>query len=316
MRKKRYPRDESLYNLAQTNEVFVFLNYLPKIVMKAVNGKTLWKGEGRPPADLFDILVALSIQRYTQMSTRRSMGMIYILCKFAQIHIEMPSWRTLCRYRNNASIKHFLDSMIEETSSPLKLLERDFSTDMTGSRTSCFSSWFSLRTKKRIRHRDHIASHVTTSRILNAAVAVDVNVKKGKDSFYMRQHVERVHKNFLINDWCGDSAYLARANCKAVSSEGGTPWFHLKKNTRDKADGSMAWKKMVIALRTSEEAQKRYHKRSNSESTFGAKKRKFGDFVRSKQDAAKENEEHLGWVVYNFPVLSRAKYEHGIIPKF
>src|SRR3989338_5516028 len=223
MRKKRYPRDESLYNLAQTNEVFVFLNYLPKIVMKAVNGKTLWKGEGRPPADLFDILVALSIQRYTQMSTRRSMGMIYILCKFAQIHIEMPSWRTLCRYRNNASIKHFLDSMIEETSSPLKLLERDFSTDMTGSRTSCFSSWFSLRTKKRIRHRDHIASHVTTSRILNAAVAVDVNVKKGKDSFYMRQHVERVHKNFLINDWCGDSAYLARANCKAVSSEGGTP---------------------------------------------------------------------------------------------
>ena len=112
MAKKRYPRDESLYNLAQTNEVFVFLNYLPKIVMKAINGKTLWKGEGRPPKDLFDILVALSIQRYTCMSTRRSIGMIYALCSFARIPIEMPSWRTLCRYRSKEAIKKFLDNMI------------------------------------------------------------------------------------------------------------------------------------------------------------------------------------------------------------
>ena len=316
MKKKRYPRNESLYNLAQTNELFVFLDYLPKLVMRAVKGKTLWKGEGRPPKELFDIMVALSIQRYTCMSTRRSIGMIYALCSFGRIPIEMLSWRTLCRYRNKEFVKKFLDNMIEETSSPLKLLEKDFSTDMTGARTSCYSSWFSLRTKKRIRHRDHISSHVTTSRILNSAVAVDVNVNKGKDSFYLREHIERVKNNFLINDWSGDSAYLSRANCKAVSSAGGKPWFRLKKNTRDKAYGSIAWKKMVIALRTSEEAQRSYHKRSNSESTNSGKKRKFGDFVRSKHDAARENEEHLGWITYNFTVLSRAKYEHGIVPKF
>ncbi len=69
-------------------------------------------------------------------------------------------------------------------------------------------------------------------------------------------------------------------------------WFRLKKNTTNKSRGSMALKKMFIALCTSEEVNKRYHKRSNSESTFAAKKRKFGNFVRSKKDVAKENEEH------------------------
>lgn len=187
---------------------------------------------------------------------------------------------------------------------------------MTGAATFCYSSWFSLRAKKRLRHRDHIAAHVTASRLLNAAVAVNVDVKKGKDSIYMREHVKRVQRNFAIRDWPGDSAYLSRENCTAVAKAGGKPWFRTKKNTTAKHRGSKAWGEMVKEFKNNPDAWEHYHKRSNSESANSAKKRKFGSFVRSKDDAAKENEEHLGWVAYNFSVLSRARYVYKIKPKF
>ncbi|MBI4147286.1 transposase [Candidatus Woesearchaeota archaeon] len=242
------------------------------------------------------------------------MGMIKLLCSFARIPVDIPSWRSLCRYRTNQFIKPYLDSLIYETSKPLELLENDFSTDASGTSTKTFSSWYSITAKKKVRRRDHIMSHVTTSRILNSAVAVDVDCDRGKDSIYMRGHVDRVKKNFRINDWCGDGMYCSRDNCDKVRETGGNPWFRPKKSFTLKQRGSKAYTEMMIAfIIETEESLKRYHKRSNSESTFSAKKRKFGNSVRSRNDVAKENEEHLAWICYNLSVLSRAKYEHGIV---
>ena len=39
----------SAYNLAQQNEVFIFLDRLPEAVIQAVGDKDLWTGMGRPP---------------------------------------------------------------------------------------------------------------------------------------------------------------------------------------------------------------------------------------------------------------------------
>lgn len=310
-------RNESLYNLAQENEIFVLLRYLPCAVVHVVEDDSLWKGEGRPPKELYDVLVCLVIQHHINWSSRRSIGMIKLLCKFARIPVDVPSWRTLCRYREKSVIKNYLDKLIRITSNPLNLIEQDFSTDMTGTSTKCFSTWFSLRCKKRIRRRDHIATHITTSGILNSCVAIDVDCKKGKDSEYLRKHIKQISQDFLINDWCGDSKYLSRENCNEVAKAGGSPWFKPKKNTTKRPSGSPSWKQMVkTAQNNPDEFSKHYHKRSNVESTFSAKKRKFGNSVRTKLDDAKENEEHLKWVGYNFSVLSRAHYEHNLKIKF
>lgn len=310
-------RDESLYNLAQENEIFIFLKYLPDAVVHVVKEDTLWVGTGRPPKDLYDVLVCLSIQHYINWSSRRSLGMIKLLCKFAKIPVEIPSWRTLCRYREREILKLYLDRLIRLTSKPLNLLENDFSTDMTGVSTKSYSTWFSLRCEKRLERREHIATHVTTSKILNSCVAIDVDCEKGKDSQYMRKHIKQISNDFLINDWCGDSMYLSRENCNAVSEAGGTPWFNPKKNTKVKQMGSRSWGLMVRTAKDNpEEFAKHYHKRSNVEATFSAKKRKFGSSVRSKLNNAKENEEHLKWIGYNFTVLSRAQYEKNVKIKF
>lgn len=309
--------DWSAYNLAQQNEIFIFLDRLPEAAIIAVGDKDLWKGIGRPPRKLYDILVCLAIQGYTGFSDRRSIGMIELFTRFANIPVSMPCYKSLSNYKNNPLLQPYIDRLTEVITKPLSDLETDFSTDATGISTQTFSSWYSLRVGKETRHRDHITAHVTTSRILNAAVAVSIDSNKGGDSEYMREHITRVRKNFRIRDWSGDSAYLSRANCDAVSEVGGTPWFKPKKNTTKKPKGSVSWKRMIREFKENpDNANSHYHKRSNSESTNSAKKRKFGDSVRSKNKTAKENEEYMKWICYNLSVLSRASFEFGMKTKF
>jgi len=311
-------RDESLYNLIQENEIFIFLEYLSHAVKHVVKNKSLWTGEGRPQKELFDVLVCLAIQHYFGRSLRRSMGLIRLCIMFARIPVDMPCFRTLSNYRNNEFVQVYMDKLIEITSNPLRHIETDFSTDATGESTSSSSSYFNLRMKRRIQRKDHITVHVTTTRKLNSVAALNVNCKDGKDSVILREHVKKIRKNFeKINDWSGDSKYLARENCNAVSEAGGTPWFRLKKNTKARAKGSKPWRCMVKnAKETPEKFYEHYHKRSNSESTNSAKKRKFGSSVRSRNDIAKVNESYWQWIGYNFTVLGRAKYEYGVVPRW
>jgi len=263
------------------------------------------------------ILVCLAIQGYTGFSDRRSIGIIEMFTRLANIPISMPCYKSLSNYRNNPLLQPYMDRLTEVITKPMRFVEKDFSTDSTGISTQTFSSWYSLRVGKETRHRDHIMAHITTSRVLNAAVAISIDCNKGKDSEYLREHIGRVRKNFRINDWSGDSAYLSRDNCNAVSETGGVPWFRPKKNTTKKPKGSVSWKRMVTEFKDNpDNANSHYHKRSNSESTNSAKKKKFGKSVRSRNRTAKENEEYMKWVCYNLSVLSRGSFEFGIKPKF
>ena len=307
----------STYNLAQQNEVLLFLDRLPEAVIEAVHDDDLWKGTGRPPRKLYDILICLAIQDYIGFSDRRSIGIIELFTRFAKLDIDIPCYRSMSNYKNDPLIKPYLEKLIEITSKPVSVIERDFSTDASGISTNTSSTWYNIRMGKEIKRKDHITAHVTTSRILNAAVAVDIDCDKGKDNIYLREHVQRVRRNFGVGDWSGDSAYASRANCIAVSQAGGTPWFKPKKNFTPRAGRSPSWRRMIIKFRDDPDgAGEHYHKRSNSESKFFAKKAKFGSSVRARNRTAKENEEHMKWVCYNFSVLSRAWHEFGIRPKF
>ena len=55
-----------------------------------------------------------------------------------------------------------------------------------------------------------------------------------------------------------------------------------------------------------------YGKRSNVESTFSMVKRKFGDSVRSKTDAAMANEVYCKLIAHNLCVMVQEEHELGI----
>ncbi len=314
---RKYKKDEATYNLIQENEIFIFLKFLPSAILIVCKNKNLWQGIGRPPHDLFDILVCLSIQQYFGKSLRRSIGIISLITKAANIQIKIPCFKTLDNYLNNSSIKPYLDELFEITSKPLNHLEKFFATDSTGETTSTASTWYSIRTGKTIEKRDHITAHITTGTKLNIVTAITVNAYEGEDNIIFREHNQKTAKNFDVEEHSGDSKYLCRANCDDVESVGGMPFFRPKSNTLIKSDGSYAWLRMMLYYYNHPiKAKRSYNRRSNVESTNHAKKSKFGSHVRSKNDIAKENESTFQWLDYNFSVLSRAYYQFDIEPYF
>lgn len=318
MRKqKRYPRDESLYNLIQENEVMLFLRHLPLAAWWVTGNNSLWQMRGRPPKNLYDIIVCLAVRKYFNFSLRRGMGLLRLFRALGVIDVQIPCFKTLDNYQRSDEIAPYLDEVLKLTTGPLGFLEHFFATDATGTATTCYSSWYDIRTRKEGRKRGYIMAHLTVGTKLKAAVAFDARADHRGHSEILRKHVAEVAKSFEVREWSGDRAYLSRENCNAVASVGAEPWFQLKSNTTARSRGSPAWRRMVLEFqRNPELAERKYHRRSAVESAISAKKRKFGSFVRARKDISKENEETLGWIGYNFSVLCRAVHEFGLKPHF
>jgi len=316
-KRKRYPRDESLYNLIQENEVMLFLRYLPLAAWWVSGNQNLWSGRGRPPKNLYDVLVCLTIRKYFNFSLRRGMGLLRLFRALGVIDASIPCFKTLDNYQRDRRIEPYLDELMKLVTDPLRLVEHFFSTDTTGTATTCYSSWFDIRTRREGRKRQHLMAHVTVGAKLKAAVALDARTDRGGHSEVLRKHVAEVAKSFEVKEWSADRAYLSRENCNAVAAFGAEPWFKLKSNTTARSRGSPAWRHMVLEFRRNPEAaERKYHRRSAVESAISAKKRKFGSFVRAREDSSKENEETLGWIGYNFSVLCRGVYEFRLRPQF
>jgi hypothetical protein len=316
-KRKNYKKNEAVYNLIQENEIFIFLKFLPLAALFVCKNETLWKGEGRPPYRLRDILICLSIQQYFGKSLRRSIGIIRFVTVSANISVGIPCFKTLDNYLNNSLIKPYLAAIIEITSKPLSDLEKFFATDSTGESTSTSSTWFNMRSGKIVEKKDHVTAHVTTGTLLNTVTAVTVNAYAGEDNAIFRKHNQVTAKNFEVLEHSGDSMYLCKENCEDVESVGGKPFFRPKSNTCVKSDGSYAWLRMMLNYHNHPiKAKRSYNRRLNVESTNHAKKAKFGSHIKSKKDTAKETECTIQWIDYNFSVLSRAYYEYGIEPHF
>ncbi|MDI6642365.1 MAG: hypothetical protein QME68_08680 [Elusimicrobiota bacterium] len=156
----------------------------------------------------------LSIKQYFGKSLRRSIGYIRLMKQAFKLHFKVLCFKTLDNYLNNSCVKRYLDEIIKYTSNPLKFIEKNFATDKTGERTKTYSSWYSIRCKKKTKKRDHINVHVTTGCELHPVVAIDVLTEKGKDNIVFRKHINKIKQDFTINISSGDAVYLTRENSR------------------------------------------------------------------------------------------------------
>src|SRR3989338_6025834 len=166
-------RNESLYNMSQENEVFIFFEYLPRVTLFVCKNDILWKGVGAPPAALYDVVMNLSIKQYFGRSLRRSMGLIRMCKKAFNLRFKVLCFKTLDNYLNNSSLKSYLNQVIRYTSNPLKYLEKNFATDKTGERTKTYSSWYSIRCNKETKKRDNINVHIDVISLFSFFIASD-----------------------------------------------------------------------------------------------------------------------------------------------
>ena len=307
------PRDEALYNKLQEHEIPLFVLCAPPAVLAILDKKSLWCGTGRPPCSLYDILISLLFKQYFRLSLRRAIGLLNLLKNVGCLDIKIHCFKTLDNYLLSGEVEPYIHRLVEITSVLFRIVERFMATDSTGTSTTCFSSWYSIRVCKKSRKRDHLMVHISVGTKSHVVVALDVRSKQGSDNEIFRSHVKRVDKNFNVEEWSGDSAYLSRKNCDAVVEIGAEPWFRLKSNTTAKPKGSVAFKNMVLKTKNNpEEADEKYHRRSNIECTNSAKKRKFGSSVRCRVPIAQRNEDTLSWIGYNFSLLPKAPHEYGI----
>ena len=309
-KKKRWPRNESIYNKVQESEFlnfFEFVRYLTNYVCKGKKMKSI-------------IQCLLIWRKFPNLSVRRARGLLLLLKKFGVISIHVPCFKTLSNYNENNALQTILGNLLEESSKPLSTIENDFATDMTGIRTTLFSSWFSIRAKKEIKRRDHVRAHLTAGVKSMTVPAVDVLMNEGKDNIIMRNHIDRVAADFKINDWLGDTKYWCKENCKKVAEKNGTPYFKCKTGKtawNGKQEGYPSWKEMNEESNEHPRRYKRHYRfRVKAECAIYSKKSIHGDKVYSRLPSARINEETLRWINHNVNVLNRAHIELDIDPKF
>jgi transposase len=304
-KRKRWPRDEVLYNKIQENEFLNFFEFVRFLTNKVCKNKKMKS-----------IIQCLLIWRkFPNLSVRRARGFLLLLRKFDIISVDIPCFKTLSNYNENNSLEIILDELIIESSKPLSVIEHDFATDATGIRTKLFSTWYSIRCQKEVKKRDHLMIHISIGVKSNIVTALNVETKSGKDNEIFREHVDKTSENFKINEWSGDGRYWCKENCNKINEIGAKPYFKVWKNWSGKSRGCMPWKLMNLESKNNPvEYGKHYHKRSNVESTNHSKKVLHGNSVYSRLSSARINEETLRWINHNINVLNRAKYEWKINP--
>src|SRR5262249_59502924 len=118
--------------------------------------------------------------------------------------------------------------------------------------------------------------------------------------------------NFTVEAVSADKAYLSHENLELVEALGGTAYVPFKVNSQPGEAGTV-WEKLYLYyLLRREEFLPHYHQRSNVESVFSAIKRKFGDSVRSKIEAAMVNEALCKILAHNLCCVILSQIELGI----
>jgi len=110
-----------------------------------------------------------------------------------------------------------------------------------------------------------------------------------------------------------DKAYNARVNYEKAKELGAKAYIPFKDNVTGKAGGSYEWKRMYKRFQNyRRDFLKKYHKRSNVESSFNVMKEKFGKNLRCKDSTALETEVFAKVLCYNICTITRMTYCEGL----
>jgi transposase len=157
-----------------------------------------------------------------------------------------------------------------------------------------------------------VKAHAICGCFTNIVTAVQIVQRNTADVTQLPGLVKTTTENFAVKDLCADKAYLSRENLELVHNAGGTAFIPFKSNSKSGEAGSL-WEKMFYFYNFNrDDFLKRYHARSNIESTFAMLKAKFRDHVRSRSDVAMKNEVLCKFLCHNVVVVHQSIIELGI----
>ena len=314
VKRPTYRQNWAAYNKAQVNEKAVFGVLLQELCATI---PPLPRKKGRPPIPLADMVQAICIKTYTTASGRRAMTDVQQAATNGLLD-NVPSWPSLLRYMEKPELTPLLNDLIQRSALPLQDVEVDFASDSSGFSTSVYDRWFDHKWGREIKTAHFVKAHITCGVITNIITAAKVTAGQSSDSRQLPEMVKTTARNFTINEFSADKAYLSRENLHAIQDAGGVPYIPFKVNSTSHHGHhrrDSLWEKMYhyFNLRR-DDFLKSYHKRSNVETTFHMVKKKLGGYVRSKTPTAQVNEVLAKLLCHNVIVLVHEMYELGIQP--
>lgn len=311
---KRYmPGYWPAYNKAKTEGLPIFCEMLNK-ALDEMELPSLWKGNGRPPLDLKDMLKCLAIKVREGEQYRATIPHLHMWKKKLKIK-TIPHFNTLQNYMVKPEITPLLEELLTRTYLPLNKHDGIITTDATGFGTSIKEHWIDVKKRKASERKKFVKLCAISSAKFNATIVARIIPGKRHESPHFVPMVKRAAS------WCvkikgafpADPGYLSRKNCEIIEKVGGTPYILPKKNSRSLSRGSTAWRRNIKSYKEDKENFLRhYHKRSTIEGLFSAVKRKPKSHVMSRKFEAQSNEILFVLMWHNFFTILFAHYLYGI----
>ena len=194
-------------------------------------------------------------------------------------------------------------------------MERDFAIDSSGFSSTRYERWYDQKYGVTRNKCVWVKAHIATGVRTNCITAVRILDKDAADCPQFVPLLKETRQGFEIDEVSADKAYVSVENFEEAAACGGQAFIAFKSNNNGLA-GGLFEKAFHFFQFNQEEYMAKYHKRSNVESTFSAVKRKFGDSVVSKTDAAMVNEVLCKFLCQNLTCLIQEQETLGIAPVF
>jgi transposase len=312
--RKVYKQDWPAYNLAQATEKRRVRVLLQDLCRNLPERERPASRRGPKPHLVRDAIFSMAYMVYCGLSCRRFSTDLLEAHERGFITKPIPGAKVTAFFED-AYFTPVLKQLIAYSARPLRSVERDFAIDSTGFASTRYERWYDQKygvtRLKCVWVKAHIASGVKT----NVVAAVRILEKDAADCPQFVPLVKETREGFEIGEVSADKAYLSLENFEAVAECGGQAFIAFKDNTTGGV-GGLFEKAFHYFQLNQEEYMAHYHKRSNIESTISAVKRKMGDSVRNKTDAAMVNEVLCKLLCHNLTCLIQEQETLGIVPVF
>jgi transposase len=322
--RKQYPQHPT-YTRAQSGEMRLVDSLLRELVDSVPDLPRTPGVPGPKPTPLRDELYCAILKVYSGLSGRRAVG-VYANVADRALLSRAPSYAVASNLLTRPEVTPILYRLLAMTAAPLASLEDGgvVAPDSTGVQTTSFGGWREAKHGEKRRKRwlkVHAMVGTRTHVVIRALVTEENTADSPTFGPLLRETIEA---GFRPSRVVADKGYLSQSNYAEAAAVGVDAYIPFKRDTVSnevrRIRGTPAppsWEKAYHLFQANrQEFNRNYHRRSNVESVFSALKRKFGENVRSRTEAAQTNEIICKLICYNLTVVVHEMFENGIAPSF
>lgn len=309
--KLTYGQDWISYNKAKTNEATLFKGLLQELLYLAINNKS------NRGYSIKDKIFSMCIKIYYKRDLRTSESILKELKKLHYIE-KVPCFKSIDNFFNDESLNRILDDLIFISSLPLAGLEVTGAIDSTGFSARRFENWNKYKWGK-LKGRERIwrKAHVMVGCRSNIILSVKVTKSNIGDSIMFEEVVGNKPKFFAMKNVVADMAYNSRRIIDFICNMGLDPYIPFKKNATGRAKGSFYWMRLFKKFKeNNNEYMRKYHTRSNIETSFHVIKTRLGNHLMTKNFNANSNEIKIKCLCTNLSILVHEMFESNICIDF